>query len=516
MKKISTLMVLLSTFFCVNSYAQRYLEEVFDEVTVTSDITYGVNASILYYSVYNEAIPEELKLDLYEPTGDIETARPLILCFHTGNALPFPQNQSPTGTRADSTLVEFARRFARMGYVVASCDYRLGWNPYADDQPTRVETLINAAYRGVQDSRTAVRFFRKSADIGGNPYKIDPTKIVVFGEGTGGYIALSSGTIDSYSDIVLPKFTKQVEVPPGSGNFVPIPMVIESVHGNIYGTSVGVNPVDINNPNDDDTLCYINHPGYSSDFNLAINLGGACGDLSWIDDNDCPIISFQVPTDPFAPYTTGTVIVPVLNLPVVEVSGSYDVQEALAAFDNNEVFELAESYGPGASFTSAANLHNDGLYGLFPFVRPTGFEADSSPWQWWAPDNPNNTNGLATNPDMSEMKAKAYIDSIQFYAAPRMACVLNLPGSPCFVGISENEEVAFNVYPNPAKDQFTIRSLESIQCITVTDLLGKVVLSKNNINSELFSVPADRLSVGVYNVMVFSENGTGVRRLILE
>ena len=43
-----------------------------------------------------------------------------------------------------------------MGYVVASIDYRTGWNPLAATQSERTYQLINAAYRGVQDARTAL------------------------------------------------------------------------------------------------------------------------------------------------------------------------------------------------------------------------------------------------------------------------------------------------------------------------------------------------------------------------
>jgi carboxylesterase type B len=90
-----------------------------------------------------------------------------------------------------------------MGYVVASCDYRLGWNPVATTQEERVNTLINAAYRGVQDCRTAVRFFRKSQAENGNPFGIDPWRIGVWGQGTGGYIAFAAATINAYAAISL-------------------------------------------------------------------------------------------------------------------------------------------------------------------------------------------------------------------------------------------------------------------------------------------------------------------------
>ncbi|MDZ4822097.1 MAG: T9SS type A sorting domain-containing protein [Flavobacteriales bacterium] len=422
MKKISTLFLMMLVVFVMNTQAQRYIEEVFTDVEVTSGVTYGMNATVLYYNIegVGEALPEALILDVYEPAGDTETNRPLILYFHTGNFLPHPQNQSPTGLRTDSAVVELCSRFARMGYVVASCDYRLGWNPIAPTQEERTYTLINAAYRGVQDSRTAARYFRMTEAEMDNPYGIDPTKVVVWGQGTGGYIAFATATINDYvTDIgINPKFQWDPDM---DGN--PQPMVLDFVNGDIYGTSYGINPLDM------DTLAYPNWPGYTSDFSASVNMGGAMGDLEWLEDGSIPMISFHTPNDPFAPYEFGMVVVPVWNYNVVEVDGSYNVQEKLSGFGSNDVFGLLD----GDNYSAAANTYNDGFYGLFPFNRPVA--TDSAPWEWWAPNNPNNANGLATNPDMSAEKGRNYCDSIQWYTAPRLACILNLPNNPCSGGV---------------------------------------------------------------------------------
>ncbi|MBX7052725.1 MAG: T9SS type A sorting domain-containing protein [Flavobacteriales bacterium] len=442
MKKISTLIAAFAILSSIGVNAQRYLTEVFTDVDVTSDVTYGMNATVIAYTQLGQAIPEQLKMDVYTPSGDTETDRPLILYFHTGNFLPHPQNGSPSGTRTDLNVVEMCTRLAKMGYVVASCDYRLGWNPVATEQDERVYTLINAAYRGVQDCRTAIRYFRKTEAENGDPYGIDPTRICVWGQGAGGYISFAAATINSYADIAIPKFTREVEVPPGSGNFIPVPMVLEAVNGDIYGTSVGINPTD------GDTLCYINHPGYSSDFNVMVNMGGACGDSTWVTANDPPMISFHAPTDPFAPYNVGTVIVPGFNLPVVEVSGSYHVQQLANALNLNQSFLNADLASD--VYTVQANLYNDGAYGLYPLNRPAGMEADSAPWEWWNNDNPNNATGLLTNPDMSETKGQTFLDSIQAYAAPRIMCALALPGSPCEVVTAANDLCADAIDINPA------------------------------------------------------------------
>jgi hypothetical protein len=500
MKKIYTF--LFMCFVMLSATAQRYMTPQFSSVDVQTSVTYGVNATVLYYSVLNEAVPEALVMDVYTPSGDTETNRPVILYFHTGNFLPFPQNQGTGGTRTDSTAVEICTRLAKLGYVVASCDYRLGWNPIAPTQEERVNTLINAAYRGVQDCRTAVRYFRKSVAEANNPFGIDPSRIAVWGQGTGGYITLAASGIDNYTDILLPKFTTSAG----------IPMVLDFVNGDIYGSSVGVNPLN------GDTLCYPNHVGYSSDFTVAVNMGGACGDISWIDATDNPIISFQVPTDPFAPYYAGTVIVPGLNLPVVDVSGSYEVQYAISQYGNNGVFQLAEGYIPGQPFTDAANLSNNGFFGLFPFNRPATQPADSGPWEWWdAATNPGSANGLLTNPDMSAAKGRAFCDSIMGYSVPRIACAFNLQDSPCYIGVSEEEEMSFGLFPNPATTSFAVRANGRIAAIRVSNNLGQVVYNTNINNQEVAFVNTSSWSSGLYFVeLISTEGNSAIQKLIIE
>ncbi len=494
MKKI---FILTALAICsMSTYAQtRYLDEIFDDVTVSENVIYGVNATVLAYAQFGEAIPQPLVMDVYEPTGDAETARPLMIYAHTGNFLPHPQNQSPSGTNRDSVAVEICTRFAKMGYVVASIDYRLGWNPVAPTQEERVNTLINAVYRAIQDARTSIRYFRKTESEEGNPFGIDPNKIVMWGQGSGGYMALAAATLNNYSEVLLPKFI-------GSNG---LPMVIEVVNGDINGTSFGINPLD------GDTLCYPNHVGYSSDFNVCVNMGGALADISWLEEGDVPMISFQSPTDPFAPYMTGVVIVPGVNLPVVEVDGSYIVQQAANAFGNNDVFpEAALATDP---ITMNANSNNDGYFGLYPII--TSNPLDSSPWDWWAPDNPNNTSGLITNPDMSPEKGRAYVDTIQAYAAPRLVCALGL--SECaLVGASINEETAieFNVFPNPTTEQITITSAIKMDEVAVFDLTGKLVARQLNVDNNEVKIDLSDQENGVYMVTITIQGQTTSEYLV--
>jgi len=409
----------------------RYLDEVFDEVTVTTDVVYGQNITVITALQGLPPMMEDLKCDIYEPTGDTETERPLLLIFHTGNFLPPYVNGGALGTKSDNWEVEMATRYAKMGYVVASCDYRLGWNPLAATQEERTLQLIQAAYRGVQDSRTAVRFFRKSNAEDGNPYGVDSDKIGMIGNGTGGYITLASSTISDYNDIILDDTGAPITkfwYDPGDGSF--IPMVIEGIHGDPDATTDTYAPASSGGFQ----LCAANHVGYSSEFDFQMNAGGALGDLNWLDEGDIPMVSFQCPHDPFAPYETAVLIVPTTNEPVVEVSGAMDIHEEINGYatNNNAIFADAELPDAG----SPANMGYDGLFPVLNnYVDGVPSEPfDSSPWQWWdtapvqAYDDANGTNILATqltlNPTMGEAEAMEWIEQMVDYNTPRMALAM--------------------------------------------------------------------------------------------
>ena len=431
-----TCLLLMAFAICLTASAQtRYLDEVFSDVTVTSDIVYGTNITVLPALTSDPPAAQPLVLDLYEPAGDTETERPLLLYFHTGNFLPQYINQSGLGTKTDSCAVEICTRYAKMGYVVASVDYRLGYNPTAPTQVERTTQLIQAAYRGVQDSRTAVRFFRKSIVEDSNPYSVDGDVIGMIGEGTGGYISLASSTIEGYNDIILEDDgvtpISKFWYDPGDGSF--IPMVAESIHGDVDATTDGFLPASLGGIQ----LCMANHVGYSSDFNFQVNLGGALGDLNWLDEGDLPMVSVQCPHDPYAPYESAVLIVPGVNLPIVEVSGAQDIHEEINGYATNNNAVFAE-----AGLDDTASENNYGWDGLFPVLNSYSAEGtplepfDSAPWQWWseaavgAYDDLAGTSILATqlslNPTMGEAEAMGWLDQILDYNTPRMGLALGL------------------------------------------------------------------------------------------
>jgi hypothetical protein len=263
-----------------------------------------------------------------------------------------------------------------------------------------------------------------------------------------------------------------------------------------------------------------NHPGYSSNFQLAINMGGCLADSSWLEGNEVPIIAIHSPNDPFGPYNHGTVIVPTTNENVIDVSGSqYAIKKANDLGVNDVLLNRDWSALHNPIFGTVSDKSDgDGLNieNLFPLVRPT---PESSPWEWWSPSCPNHSSGIATNPDMSEAKAKAYIDTIQNYLAPRMACVLNLSGGcPPILSTVINDtksSVGFSIYPNPSNGSITMTSKgDLINEIKLYDFTGKLVWEESGLNTTKYLLNKQDLPSGLYVINTRLANSTRTSKIV--
>ncbi|MBT3571462.1 MAG: hypothetical protein HN498_03770 [Flavobacteriales bacterium] len=452
-KTLQSILAIIFLSIGISADAQtRYLDDVFTGVTVTSDVVYANNISVLPMLQSLPPAATDLVCDIYEPTGDSIVNRPVIIVAHTGSFLPAVVNGQPTGTKTDSSIVEQCMRWAKKGYVAVAFSNRLGWNPTSLDQDVRTSSLIQAAYRGIQDARAMVRYMRMT-EATGNTYGIDPTKIVMGGHGTGAYISLGVATLDTATQMYIPKFMNLATTPPS-------PYVYAPFFGNVNGTDSAWLP-DFASPTGQTELWNIpNNPSYSSEVSMAFNLGGALADISWLEVGDVPIVSFHCENDPYGPIDTGDVIVPTTGDFVVEVMGSRTVQHYSNQYLNNDVFVQA---GFTDVYTTAANVNNSGYEGLNVFLTPVpstapnaygqSYEEEGAPWDWW--DNVTygilaeaingiagltspayfEANSLLGNPDMSATKGRAYIDTVQGYLNPRIFAALNLANTPVIVGV---------------------------------------------------------------------------------
>ena len=507
MRKIYTLALLLVIFgFFQKLNAQRYTSEVFNHVKITDGVVYGQNITIMT----TPAKTEDLKMTVYEPAGDTLPNRPLVIYLHTGNFLPKGFNQSATGQRQDSCVVEICKQLAKRGYVVAAASYRLGWNPLASDQNTRTSTLLQAVYRAIQDTKTAVRYFRKNHATENNMFGVDPSNIMLLGQGSGGYVALAYATLNDPNELLIPKFY-DFSVTPA------VPYVDSLILRNFDGYR-GNSSYNIEN-----------HVGYSNDIKMVANMGGALGDSIWLEKGEVPMVSFHCPNDPSAPYKYGTVVVPTIGN-VVEVSGSHDLQRLIKGFGNNDVFVNANYTD---AFTVKANSMNDGYEGLYPFYVSS---PQSAPWEWWSTSDSKHQNSLQTNPDMSKTKGMAYIDTIMGYLIPRTVTVLNLQTSGAvyidpakdkdttivFVGIHDNVYAGNNnitLFPNPVSGEYiTVMSNNQslINSVELFDVTGKQILFDNNLNNNSYTLSIANLSSGLYFIKSSINGVYELNKLIVE
>ena len=197
----------------------------------------------------------------------------------------------------------------KKGYVAVAISYRLGWNATSSSEDVRRRTLIQAALRGLQDTRTAVRFLRKSVEDG-NPYGLS-CQIAVGGLGTGAYVSLAAATLNDYeTELTLPKFMDTSMDIDGDGVNDAVPYINTDWLGDLNGTSMGVLPVlDLDGDGTpeatDVTMCLPNHVGYSSSIDMAFNIGGALPDSSWINQEKRQLQSMHCYLDEFGPYEIG-------------------------------------------------------------------------------------------------------------------------------------------------------------------------------------------------------------------
>lgn len=232
----------------------RYKLPVFSTVFKHLNVKYGTGQ--VWNIPYNNT---DLFMDVYEPNGDVLAKRPLMLWVHPGGFL--------VGTKEAEDMVALCDSFAKRGYVTASIEYRMGFNPLSSTSAER------AVYRGTQDIRAAIRYFKEYATV----YHIDTTAIFLGGSSAGGFAALHVAYLD------------QDEAP-------------ASIVGDFFSPNLGC------------LDCSGNTYNHTSKLRGIVNLWGALGDSSFVDiDETTPallvhgkvdnVVSFGV-GHPFGVFTT--------------------------------------------------------------------------------------------------------------------------------------------------------------------------------------------------------------------
>ena len=276
MRKIYVLLLLIfMTLPFSNASAQKYLSPIFNYDSILN-IKFGSNVTA------NSSTPEDQLYDIYLPTGDSSTKRPVVFFTHGGSFL--------SGSKETSDVVALCRAFAKRGYVTVSQNYRLGYESFDATNAKR------AVWRAMQDGRAAVRHVRAQAA----QYLIDTNMIIYGGSSAGGFTALHVAFLDEPQELVLGIDTSAYTGPGSQGL------------GGFKGTT--------------------NNLSNSDEVNAVINLCGAIGDTSWIQlkDKNIPVLNMHGTADNTVPY--GTAVIKLFNtIPLLNVSGSSSIRKSLNA-----------------------------------------------------------------------------------------------------------------------------------------------------------------------------------------
>ena len=83
------------------------------------------------------------------------------------------------------------------------------------------------------------------------------------------------------------------------------------------------------------------------------------------------------------------------------------------------------------------------------------------------------------------------------------------------VGVAFNSFEQIMIYPNPVTDVLTINNSSSIESISLIDITGKLLMSRNNLNENEIRLNMNEFKAGVYYLKITGDNGQNkVHRIV--
>lgn len=150
-------------------------------VAVTRDVAFAT-----VQSGDSETGFRDLKLDVYAPKDEADTARPAVVIVHGGFF-----------TRTDKSYkfhVRAANYFAQRGFVAISIDHRQVHDFPEVPEGYDSSEFLAAQYAAVMDAKAAVRWLRANAAT----YGVDKDRVVGLGSATGATCLLGVALTDNY------------------------------------------------------------------------------------------------------------------------------------------------------------------------------------------------------------------------------------------------------------------------------------------------------------------------------
>jgi hypothetical protein len=462
---------------CQPCNPERYIDSLF-EVTTTLGVEYQQARP------YGSFFEQPYRLDIYEPTDDTLSHRPVIIFQYGGAYL--------IGDKLFPPAPAYCSYWAERGYVAVSINYRLGFSPLNKGSAER------AVYRGVQDLQASLRFLCEFSET----YGIDTGNIIVSGNSAGAVSTLHSTFMDEY------------QAPISSAGF-----------------GIGLDSYDLGGIFESGNDYWDNEEVTTHGM---IANWGAILDTSFIGDAPddwVPTILFHGSNDDAVPYVFGQPF----NSPFFpDVYGSVPINERL---DNTTIpHKFVPFYGAGHEPELLEGAYLDTIvwesqeflyqHVLQPNIQSfTGNQnpaVTSTELYIVTADEPiihlcvSLNNGTVVSTNLNEVEilwTTSGYDTLQIIAGNSILAydTIRIPTLiDATIGVEElSDAVSANIYPNPFSDKTTIQlngKIEKGSALILSDMLGRRIYSAPIISN---SIIINSRETGKGFFLVYLENQGG-------
>lgn len=414
MKPLIVILLCIGAVFSAGAQCEngRFQQKIFTSVKTTKNITYHRAKNAGGYV-------QNVLMDVFEPQNDTMVLRPLVIFQHGGAYW--------TGTKDYESQIVMGNELAKCGYVVSSATYRL--------EPGFVslifeDLMLKAVGRGVQDTKELVRYFYNSARDSSNPFRIDTTRIFLCGASAGAFNVMHTVYMDE-SDMLSDRWRGWLDE-----------------IGGVFG--------------DYDFI------DFGKDIFGVVNINGALGDKSYLDNETTSFLSVHNIWDPEVPFNRGRPY----NIPT------------LMYVDGSNILH-----------TKAQQL---GIYNPFYIIPDAGHTSYSL--------------------DFFGNVVQPFFDSTLWYMKNYFVHQLGCNSVPTAIR-PQQQLKPLDVYPNPAWDEFYLQGVQTFigQQLTIEDLTGRLIY-QGRFSGEPVSTRSLGMTKGCYIVRLTDEkNGTAaVEKLLLQ
>jgi acetyl esterase/lipase len=481
MRKLLTLCLLIGGFtaFAQSLDTNRYKESIFTTLS-TVDVQYGTAPQWIwpYWDV-------DLFLDVFEPNGDLNQKRPLIIFAHAGGFI--------NGSKDVDNMQAICDTFARKGFVTATIDYRKGFDPLDDESAER------AVYRSVQDGKAAVRYFKEYQSL----YDIDTNNIFFGGMSAGGFVAYHVAYLDEESERPL------------------------STYGGGTVNDLGC------------TDCAGNTYNHTSEIRAVLDFWGATIDTTFMQAGDEPIFMMHGTEDPTVPYNVGFPFgLPTLpttygSLPIKNQADAVGVDYEI--YINSMDIHMMDGSNNGTWSPVPNSFWGDTLLPftrdfIFDLIKPNTikispdtvylglnedytFEVSDSTGSQYIWDFNTSDIFEVTNNDEATVELQFITPGTFDVKVREFNHLLAAGEEQAFVAIVSDDvsveeltDVELKLFPNPAENQISLESTDWIINIQLMDMSGKI-LKVETVESDFYQIDLYDLESGFYFLNVNTEFG---------